>query len=504
MKKLINRRVNVLTATFIAASALNACTTSQTSPLAIPQSAPTIVDWKAAAIGDIEAAYAQTVAHHPGMIDPLNPSFARQLSSARGKGLAYASRATDAASYRVSMQAFSAAIGDGHAGVSVRIPNQLAPTPNWPGFITVWRGDKLLVYGSTIASISRGDEVISCDGIAINTLIERNVFEFVGRSKELGLWWVRARSVLVDNANPAITRPQSCMLQSGSSIATHKLQWQAVDKTYNDWRDASYNGDELPIGVSSPSANILWVAMPSFDPDEKGRAAYAYLAKQLPEKSKAARAVVLDLRHNQGGSSQWSLDVASSIWGKTAVQARKKLANAKVQIWWRATDENEKHITDLIALGKKENNTALVSFAITAATGFANARTQKQPFYITKNDPPDGRAMDATATDFNQPVYVIVPGQCGSACLDAIDVFSLFPNTKLIGAPSSADSTYMEIRTAALPSKMAQVILPLKIWVNRPRGNGAFYKPAIEVTDLDWSSAAFMKVIEKDLLAHGK
>ena len=101
---------------------------------------------------------------------------------------------------------------------------------------------------------------------------------------------------------------------------------KAVDKTYDDWRDASYNGGELPIGIITANANILWVAMPTFDPNEKVRAAYAALSTQLQEKSKTARAVVLDLRHNQGGSSQWSLDVAAQIWGKTAVQARKKIS----------------------------------------------------------------------------------------------------------------------------------------------------------------------------------
>ena len=229
MKKLVGMRFNILTSAIIAATSLSACKTNRNgSPaIAIAENPSTIIDWKAAAIGNIEAAYAQTVAHHPGIIDPLNPSFATQLTSARDKGLAYASRATNAANYRVTMQAFSAAIGDGHAGVSVRIPNQLAPTQNWLGFITLWRGDKLLVYDSTVSGISRGDHVISCCGVAINSLIERNVFEFFGRSKELGLWWVRGRSVLVNNANPAITRPQSCVLQSGITSAAHQLQWQS-------------------------------------------------------------------------------------------------------------------------------------------------------------------------------------------------------------------------------------------------------------------------------------
>jgi hypothetical protein len=172
-----------------------------------------------------------------------------------------------------------------------------------------------------------------------------------------------------------------------------------------------------------------------------------------------------------------------------------------VQIWWRASNGNENHLKEMVTLGQKENNPDLVRFASAAADGLATARQNRQPFFIERNSGRNGNQTNVPPSDFNQAVYVIVPGQCASACLDAIDLFSLFPNTKLIGAPSSADSTYMEIRTEPLPSKMAQVILPLKIWVNRPRGNGAFYKPSIEVRDLEWSSANFLKVIEKDLAA---
>lgn len=100
---------------------------------------------------------------------------------------------------------------------------------------------------------------------------------------------------------------------------------------------------------------------------------------------------------------------------------------------------------------------------------------------------------------FTKPVYVIVPGQCASACLDALDVFTRFPNTRLIGAPSSADSTYMEVRTQALASGLAEVIIPNKVYVKRPRANGQIYLPDIYMNELVWSTGNFLKLVDADL-----
>ncbi len=58
-----------------------------------------------------------------------------------------------------------------------------------------------------------------------------------------------------------------------------------------------------------------------------------------------------------------------------------------------------------------------------------------------------------------------------SACLDALDVFTRFSNTKLMGAPSSTDSTYMDIRTRPVPSGLASVVIPNKVYGNLPRAN---------------------------------
>jgi hypothetical protein len=48
---------------------------------------------------------------------------------------------------------------------------------------------------------------------------------------------------------------------------------------------------------------------------------------------------------------------------------------------------------------------------------------------------------------------------------------------------------------------MARAIIPMKMYVSRQRGNGEFYPADIEMRDLDWSTAHFLRRIEADLAA---
>jgi hypothetical protein len=102
-------------------------------------------------------------------------------------------------------------------------------------------------------------------------------------------------------------------------------------------------------------------------------------------------------------------------------------------------------------------------------------------------------------SDFRAQGYVITPGRCASACLDAVDTFTRFGNVRLIGAPTSADSTYMEVRSQPLPSGRGVIVIPTKVWLGRPRAGGEIYKPHIVMDALDWSTASFLDRIERDL-----
>lgn len=459
--------------------------------------------WSEAAQRDVNAAYMILRDNHPGMVDPATPGFLRQLDRARATGLELAKRVTSPMGYDAAIAALGNELQDGHASANAILPQSLRPTRNWPGFVPAWRGKRMLIHFSEESGVPRGAEIISCDGVPIRTLIMRNVFRFRGRPKEAGNWWVQARNVLVDTGNPFVTRPTACRLRHSGKSSTISLKWRADEGAqFSNWRSASYNGVNLPIGITNPANGITWIAMPDFEPDDDGIAAYQRMNTEIESERNAimaGRTIVLDLRGNQGGSSRWSRDIAKQLWGKDAVNIAMGHYFARSSVVWRASEGNEAHVRNKMPSLRAAGFGDVADEWLALAERMAVARAKGRD---TIDEAMDGAGMvlpPRSKSDLTLPVYVIVPGQCASACLDALDVFTQFPNTFLIGAPSSGDSKFMEVRGETLPSGLASVTIPNKMWINRPRGHSVGYRPKFEVTDLDWSTDDFLRAIEQDL-----
>ena len=469
---------------------------------AAAQTPDTPPDWSALAVADVEAAYAETKANHPGMFDPANPGFPALLERARTEALDYARQANTAGGFAASLQRFAAVLDDGHAGAFAALPEAYAPPVRWPGFVAAWRGDAMYVYKSAEGGPAEGSRIESCDGRPVEELIKANVFAWRTGVKTAGDWWYSARRLFVDSGNPFVTLPQTCRFISAGKADEQALTWGPIPDVYPQWRDGSSNGDRLPIGLAERAPGIQWIAMPDFQPDDAGVAAYKALDAELAAKAdelRGARAVVLDLRFNQGGSSAWSYSIAEELWGREATGARANAISAKQQVWWRPTPDNLASLRELKDRFIKQDNPESVAWTEEHISLFETAIEENETWVVRSDAPAGDQTFPAPL--LTVPVYVIVPGQCASACLDAIDVFKLFPGTILIGAPSSADSTYMEVRNPKLPSGMARAIIPMKMYVNRPRGNGEFYPADIEMRDLDWSTAHFLRRFEADLAA---
>jgi len=485
---------------FLAAALAVASTGQVLAAPALPASA---AEWRAAAVRDIEAGYRVTLAEHAGAHDPHNPAFLANLEAARAHAGALAARVADGAGYTAAMLAFSSRIQDGHAGLYPTFDIDDIKPPQWPGFVPAWRGD-LFVHRAEEGSAQAGERIVSCDGKDARTLMEQNLFPWFGRIREEGQWWSQARNLFVDFGNPFVQRPQRCVFELDGRRTERALAWRAMPPAARDWGRDSMYGDTLPVGLTEPRKNLFWVAMPTFQPSSQERAAYQAIYQQV--RTQRARfldadAVVIDLRRNQGGSSWWSRDFAAALWGEGRLKALDAASKAKVEIWYRAAPGN-------IAFYRKMKDEEAVAGRPDGAqwwakkeAGMLAAQAAGRPYFVFKDkDEEDGKAAAAAApAPFTRPVYVIVPGNCASACLDAIDYFKLFSNTKLIGAPSSADSTYMEVRLEVLPGGLGQVVVPTKLWVDRPRGNGEFYRPDIPVTSARWSTAVFLDVVERDL-----
>jgi hypothetical protein len=488
------------------AGAVQAQTVAAASGPALPQNA---AQWRQAAIQDIEEATRLTRDNHPGAVDPANPAFLVKLDEARRAGLQLADKVSSAAGYSAALQRFNVKLGDGHAGMVPDIDSTLLPPERWPGFVAVWRGQGLYVFASVAGGPPAGAEVTACDGKPIRQVITDNLFAFNGRIDEPGHWWARGRRVFMDSGNPFIKLPARCRFTLQGKPFEQDLVWRANDDQGRRWQEEGYNGPTLPVGLSEPRRGLLWAALPTFQPDDRQRDAYRAMFRDIDTQRRRyleADAVVIDLRANQGGSSLWSRDFASALWGRGRVERRMAVRSAKTRVWWRASKDNTAYLAQLAdQLGQQKQEDA-ATWARRIHAGMQAALARGEAFYVEQDNPsppaaagdPD-RDLAGDPPPFNKPVYVIVPGQCASACLDALDVFTRFANTTLIGAPSSADSTYMEVRYQKTGSGLATVIIPNKVYVNRARGNGEVYLPAIEVRDPVWSVETFLKVVEADL-----
>jgi hypothetical protein len=453
----------------------------------------------------VQAAYDSYVANHPGMHDHTNPGFPAQLKRARDAGLANAEKASDYAGYRDALAAFSAVLSDGHALAFAKAlnPAPAAASRQWPGFVAAWRGKTMLVHHASAASpVPAGSAILGCDGKTIQEVAHARLAASNFRPKEKGHWWFMSPRSFFTSPIFLQARPERCTFRTpaGKQLVA-PLKWEAAPENHNDLLLAASDGEKTPIGLSEPRKGLFLVGLPDFQPNEEAVKTYRALFETLRarrDELKNAKAVVLDLRHNNGGSSSWPTQTARAIWGDAPVNTAISHFFNKVRIWWRASQANTDYMKDLEAQVRANGNNGDGIKA--TGEGMRAALSRGEPFYVEGgNKPPASELPPIPASDFTTPVYVITPGRCASACLDAVDVFTRFKNVTLIGAPTSADSTYMDVRAADLPSGRGRVVIPNKMWLGRPRASGQIYEPNILMTSLDWSTAAFLDRIETDL-----
>ena len=191
-----------------------------------------------------------------------------------------------------------------------------------------------------------------------------------------------------------------------------------------------------------------------------------------------APAVVLDLRGNGGGSSDWSQQIARILWGATAVR-RAEVDHAYVE--WRASPANAAFMRTSLAERSAVAQPREVTDWFTAViAGMTAAQAAGRPLWREPAEPL-GQATAGAAIPpppaLRGPVYFITDPGCGSACLDAADLWSALGAVQL-GAETSADTLYIDVRDDTLPSGMGGVAVPMKVYRGRARGSNVPLRPA--------------------------
>lgn len=443
-------------------------------------------DWSATLRTDAQALHDDIAANHPGPVNPEDPGFAGRNDAQLALALERARDARSYADYFFALRQYVAAFDDGHMGFGV-----FGATPNhsrWPGFATQYdgRGEIRVFHREADAPVPLGARLVGCDGLSA----ERYAAATLGRM--WGRWQLEAqhrsfgRMLFLDEGSRYIPQARRCTFESDGVERTVALSWRPIG-VEQVRRLAFERQGPLPFEARSLADGTLWYAIPSFDANPQsaaGRALPPMIERMRSDRAALARApaIVLDLRGNGGGSSDWSRQIAEILWGRAAIDA---LPPADIQVYWRASAANlaaiEQGFVEQGSGGQLSPEIRHWFEAVIRNMRAAVARGDQLWRHVEEQEeggaPPARAARPGPPPPLAGPVYLVTDSACGSACLDAVDLWRALGAIH-VGRTTSADTLYMEARQFRLPSGIGAVSMPMKVYRGRPRGSNQPVVPA--------------------------
>ena len=440
--------------------------------------APAERDWGATLRGDAQALHDDLAANHPGSVNPDDPAFARRNESQLQLALRRAGTARSYADYFFAMRAYAASFDDGHLGFGV-----FGNTPSetrWPGFLTSYQadGEQRVTMRSEDSPLPMGARLIACDGRPAGRLLQETVGRFIGRWALLSQRLRFGSDLFAYDGNPYIRRPERCAFEVAGRRRDVALAWRPIDP-----RDLGARLDQLEarprqeIAARTLGDGTRWFSLGSFAGDPRspaGQALASLVASLRADRSAlaAAPAIVLDLRANDGGSSDWPRQIAEIVWGRAAFG---RLPPDPARVDWRVSADN-------LATLRERRERQIAGGALSPAMrrwfdrvilGLEGALERGEALWRESGDdggPAAAAPENAAGPRLGGPVFLITDAGCASACLDAVDLWRALGAVH-VGQTTSADTVYMDIKVRGLPSGLGEIVVPMKVYRGRRRGS---------------------------------
>ncbi len=459
---------------------------------AVPLSAqrPAERDWSAALRLDAQALHDDIAANHPGPVNSGDPGFAKRNDAQLALALERARDARSYADYFFALREYVASFDDGHMGFGA-----YGDTPNdfrWPGFLTEYdsRG-KARVFTSDEPGVPIGAELVECDGLSSEAYGAATLGKMWGRWKLQSQRLNFGRSLFLDEGSRYVPHAANCSFRLNGGKRSVALDWRPIGfKEFNNRVEAVGRHAPRAFAARVADRGTRYYSIPSFNADpqsEAGKALPAMIAGMGADRDAlaAAPAIVLDLRGNGGGSSDWSRQIAEQLWGKAALD---RLSGPEVHVDWRVSRANLESIEQSYARQKAGGalsphmtrwfETTIAGLKASLARGDSLWRHPDE-----ESDETSGQdsSPDAPVKPLGGRVCFITDAHCGSACLDAVDLWRQLGAIH-VGQTTSADTLYMDVRQARLPSGITGVAMPMKVYRGRPRGSN---EPVVPVRIFD-------------------
>lgn len=438
------------------------------------------VDWAAKARTDLGTMRQALRDGSPAFIVQRDSATYRDwIDRGYNESLSLLPKVTDARSYFFVLKRYANGFRDAHVQLWPR--DELGMDPRdplrWPGFAVGLRPDGYRVVLSRDPTAPPvGARLEGCDGHDVAAMVAvRDVWH---GNMQLQSGRVRAAPLLLqDRGNPFVPVPVRCSVTTAEGSRSYDLAWRPITAADEKAvRAASLGIAERPLKAERWGARNWWLTVPTMDPRQPWDAFYRDVRANLGA-IRAAPLVVVDLRGNGGGSSDYAERLARILWGGAMVRAHEPDLGP---VTWRVSRANRDYWDGLT---RDEALPAdLKKFFASIRDRFDRAL---QAGRSTLVDPAERhvRPKRAPANPMRGRVVLLTDWACISACLDLMDLFTAMPGTVQAGSETNADTIFIELATIdKLPSGMTGFAYGQKAWTKRPRGSNQSYTPLPALT----------------------
>lgn len=445
-------------------------------PLAAQAQDNTTAHWRALTQLDVEAAHKLLADNHPAASpEAKDPFFPDALKKAYADALVRAAKVTSFPGYVATLGAFANAMGDGHIwSHPLYVPN----TIEWAGLMTVKRGPNWVIASEdkdVVGEDVTGARIISCGGEPVDDFAR----DTLGRYQRV--WSVQAMRVLaaprllVDEGNPFVTRPSSCVVEKGGTQHAITLHWKKISRATFLASVTGVTG-KAGYGVRQVGPGY-WIAI-----EQLGGKAQAVIdaAKAQQEQLRNAPYVVLDLRGNGGGSDDYGRQLATVLYGRPYAVAHigegeEETDSTACTSVWRASPENIKAVDATSHMLADAGETAAAKaygegvVAMRAALAAHHGLTGNPVCAPPQSTP----AATNGASLMHARMIVLTNSVCFSSCINVVEYFKKLGAT-LVGQMTGADTHFSEVREIVLPSGLSTFSTLQAIMPDAPRTVGPF------------------------------
>ncbi|HEY0065608.1 MAG TPA: hypothetical protein VGC21_26060 [Telluria sp.] len=453
-----------------------------------PPETRTALQWQQFARTDLDAAHALILASHPAAIDAHNPGFRAQAEAAYRDALAQIGRVDNYDSAISAVRLYSTSFRDGHLVYSDdRRPRNA--TIAFAGWLMEWRDEQFVIAATVanwpLAQPAPGARLIACDGKPARTLYAQNVAPFDDRREAA----MGARASDLAFAWFSDLKLQQCQFEESGKVVGYQV-------AYQPWGyaafEAYFSGRATPPPAPKENSywlrdGTLWIRAANFSLQEgSGQAAALEKMCEALAQIRGVQRIVFDARGNNGGDSA----IGDQLFVAATGGLDRKIPDAELEALpqtyaqWRVSPFSIAHTGNFMS--HFESLYGKDSERVREARRFADAMRaagDAGEAWVTQPGGPRVTVKDVarhggTLRDYPGGVTValITDARCASACLDLADAVLTVPGARHLGRSTSSDTVYIDVGWKEMPSGN-RLILPLKVWRNRLRGDNQAWVP---------------------------